>query len=171
MSSSELALVSPEVQDVPFLHSCYVSRDIRGSFQPCKKVSEEKVTCDVATSLDAHRFTFIVKQEMSAIGYAYGHYIPAFDHFEVGVTLLPSVRGKGIGTAVHAMLVKTMFGAYKARRLQAFVSTRNLAEIRVLTKCGFTKEGVLRRVGLLDGVWHDLAIYGLLASDRREVIP
>ncbi len=165
MSEIQLILAESTEHDVSFLHRCYTSKDIRGPFQPCRYISEERVKEEIEGSLDMRRFVFIVKQDMSAVGYAYAHYIPTFDHYEIGATLLPSMRDRGIGTAAHRLLVRQLFGAYGARRLHAFVSTENIAEITVLEKCGFVREGVLRKVGNLEGIWHNLVLYGFLSSE------
>jgi RimJ/RimL family protein N-acetyltransferase len=171
MQKIQLVLASPDRHDVVFLHDCFTSKDIRGSFQPCRNISVEKVMQEIIASADTRRFVFIVEQDANAIGYAYAHHIPAFDHYEIGATLLPSMRERGIGTLVHKMLLTRIFNVYKARRLHAFVSTKNIAEVKVLEACGFLREGVMRSGGILDGAWHDLAVYGLLFSDVWEVAP
>lgn len=170
MSDIKLVLAKPTKQNISFLHRCYTSRDIRGEFQPCRKISMEKVKWEVkGIRGSTRRFVFFVEQCGNAIGYAYAHYISAFDHYEIGVTLMPSARDKGIGTLVHQLLVRRMFKKHRARRLYALVSARNLAEINVLETCGFHREGVLREAGPLVGAWHDLVLYGFLSSEAKEL--
>lgn len=168
MSEIQLVLANLNERDVSFLHRCYTSREVRGLFQPCRNVSRENVAKEISSCCDIRRFVFIVRSGESDAGCAYAHYIQTYDHYEIGASLLPAMRGRGIGTAAHKLLIHRMFRTYEARRLHAIVSTRNCAEMKVLESCRFTREGVVRSAGFLDGVWHDLAFYGLLSSEFRE---
>jgi ribosomal-protein-alanine N-acetyltransferase len=53
--------------------------------------------------------------------------------------------GRGIATEAARLLIAHAFGLRHLRRLEAFVFAPNAASARVLEKCGFTLEGVLRR--------------------------
>ena len=56
------------------------------------------------------------------------------------------------------------------RRLQAEVDVRNAASRRMLEKCGYRQEGLIRQ-GKMVSVWCDYCIYGILASDASSSIP
>jgi RimJ/RimL family protein N-acetyltransferase len=61
-------------------------------------------------------------------------------------------------TAVRATS-EYIFGRFGIERLEAPVFERNPASMRVLEKCGFTHEGVLRRSVLKDGQLIDSVLY------------
>jgi len=151
-----------------FLLVCHNLPEIRGDFQPCKDVSRERLQEIILGKSERQATTYYIvhdQQHNRHVGYAYACYEKRFDQYEVGVTLIPSVRNMGVGTTAHVKLTECLVQQHGARRLQAFTSTRNGSEIRVLEKCNFVREGTLRRVGFLNGYWHDLAIYAILLKE------
>lgn len=88
--------------------------------------------------------------------------------WEIGALLAPEHRGKGVGTTAHQLLVQHLFQTTPVHRLCANTEVDNAAEQRVLEKCGFRREGVLRKAGFRGGAWRDVAVYALL---RDEVVP
>ena len=52
--------------------------------------------------------------------------------------------------------------ACNARRVTASCLAENLSSRRVLEKCGFTQEGLLKQHTWHDGQWKDCAVYGKL---------
>ena len=160
-----LVLATATNETVEFLSHCYTTPEIRGWFQPCRQVSPKDIREEVGTADAKRKLTFLVKEDGLPIGYAYARYVSALNHHEIGVTLTPSARGRGIGSATHQLLVNRLFGEYQARQLIAYVSTRNEAEKKALLHCGFRLEKTLRQAGRIGNEWHDLAIYGLLATE------
>lgn len=65
--------------------------------------------------------------------------------FQGGYWLDPDYQGKGIASAAIALVRDFLFTQCKALRIQAFVEPDNAPSVRVLEKCGFTREGLLRR--------------------------
>src|SRR5438067_1127135 len=61
----------------------------------------------------------------------------------IGALLAPDQRGRGVGTTAHRLLTSHLFDTTTAHRLCAFTEGDNVAEQRVLDKCGFVREGVL----------------------------
>ncbi|MFJ5708218.1 MULTISPECIES: GNAT family N-acetyltransferase [unclassified Streptomyces] len=87
-------------------------------------------------------------------------------NWSLAIGLVPSARGRGIGTTAQRLLVEYLFAHTRADRIQAWTDVANLAEQRALEKAGFVKEGVLRSAVWRDGRWNDLAIYSTLRSER-----
>jgi RimJ/RimL family protein N-acetyltransferase len=85
--------------------------------------------------------------------------------WEIGILLLPGVRGRGYGTQAHRLLARYLFTHTAVHRIWAATETDNLAEQRALEKAGFTREGVTRAAGWRDGGWRDGVIYSLLRTD------
>ena len=81
--------------------------------------------------------------------------------FDVGLTLLPEYRGRGIGTAAHRLLVEHLFAFTRVHRLEAFTDGENVAEQKTLERVGFQREGVMRQVTWRNGSWRDEVIYAL----------
>lgn len=80
--------------------------------------------------------------------------------------LLPDGRGRGLATAAVRLLAGWAFSAAGLDRLGALIEPDNRASAAVLHRCGFVKEGRLRRhMTAWDGSRVDCELYGLLAGD------
>ncbi len=71
--------------------------------------------------------------------------------FEIGYWLGESYWGRGIVSQAVKLVTAYAFRRYKPVRLQAGVSSWNLASARVLKKAGFKREAVLKRYILSRG--------------------
>ena len=89
--------------------------------------------------------------------------------YEIGLTVLPEHRGRGLGTAAHQQLVSHLFRFTTAHRLEAVTDAENLPEQRALERAGFALEGRRRQVYFQFGTWRDELMYGLLRSERVGV--
>ena len=70
--------------------------------------------------------------------------------------------GRGVMTAAVRGTVDYIFGQFDLVRLEAPVFEWNPASMRVLEKCGFVREGVLRRSVEKDGQIIDAVVYARL---------
>jgi RimJ/RimL family protein N-acetyltransferase len=86
-------------------------------------------------------------------------------YWELGIFILSTARGRGIGTAAQRLLPEYLFQTTLANRVQASTDVTNLAEQRALESAGFTREGVLRGFQYRRGEWHDLVMYSKLRGD------
>lgn len=87
---------------------------------------------------------------------------------DLGYWLAPDFWNKGLMTTAVGLFCEEMFSSSDVNRIQAEVFVPNVASCRVLEKCGFQKEGVLRQSVFKNGQFYDAAVYGLLASERGE---
>jgi len=62
-------------------------------------------------------------------------------------------------------VIQELFHLYKLVRLQAFAPVKMQGACRYAERLGFSMEGVLRKAGLYDNEYVDLAIYALLKED------
>jgi RimJ/RimL family protein N-acetyltransferase len=85
--------------------------------------------------------------------------------WNIGITLLPEWRGRGLGTEAQRGLADYLLATTPANRIEASTDVTNAAEQRALEKAGFTREGILRGAQFRDGGWHDLVLYSLLRDD------
>lgn len=79
---------------------------------------------------------------------------------EIAYDLAPAWWGKGIATAACAALCQWGFDQ-GLTRIEACVLLENRASARVLEKCGFTWEGLLRQARHADGIARDYRLYRL----------
>lgn len=92
---------------------------------------------------------------------------PAPGAWEIGVLILPEMRGRGAGAGAQRLLVEYLFSTTRAHRIWAGTEAENIAEQRALDRCGFKQEGRLRSTHFRDGLWRDSFIYGIVRDDLR----
>jgi RimJ/RimL family protein N-acetyltransferase len=72
------------------------------------------------------------------------HVLPALAQAQVGYSLRPEYRGRGLATRALRLVADWALTATPLARLAAGTSPENTASHRVLEKAGFTREGVIR---------------------------
>jgi phosphinothricin acetyltransferase len=83
---------------------------------------------------------------------------------EVSVYVAADARGRGIGTALLAALVKSS-EAGGVWTLEAGILPENEASVRMLERCGFRVVGRRERLGRMRGEWRDV-----LLLERRSTV-
>lgn len=86
----------------------------------------------------------------------------------VGYWLGRSHIGRGYMTDALREISRFSFEILGLHRLEAATQPANLPSIRVLERCGFTREGFARDYLKINGAWRDHALYGLVAGDATE---
>ena len=85
--------------------------------------------------------------------------------FQGGYWLLPAYWGKGLATRAMGMVADYLLLSCGARRIQALVEPQNIPSMRVLEKCGFRNEGLLRNYyPAKSGKLLDVHMYALTVS-------
>jgi ribosomal-protein-alanine N-acetyltransferase len=87
--------------------------------------------------------------------------------FELGYWLGAPFWGRGIATRVVALITRLAFDSHGALRVEAAPFARNAASRRVLVKNGFKFEGTHRCAAVKDGKIEDMAMYAVVAKDRK----
>ena len=72
---------------------------------------------------------------------------------------------QGYMTAALRVLLPALFGELNLHRIEAACIPSNAPSIRVLEKCGFTREGLARRYLCINGIWQDHLLFGMLHED------
>jgi RimJ/RimL family protein N-acetyltransferase len=90
---------------------------------------------------------------------------PGSDAWQIGIELIASARGMGLGTEAQRLVADYLFASTDLNRVEASTDVDNLPEQRSLEKAGYAREGVLRRAQLRRGTLHDLAYYSRLRND------
>lgn len=83
----------------------------------------------------------------------------------IGIGLVPSQRGRGIGTIAQRRLAELLHGR-GIHRVEASTDVANLAEQRALQNAGFTFEGVARGAQVRADGRHDLHVWSHVPSDH-----
>jgi [ribosomal protein S5]-alanine N-acetyltransferase len=81
---------------------------------------------------------------------------------EVGYWLAKPFWGRGIMTVVVQRACQHAFQEFGLAKITSHVFTHNPASARVLEKCGFEQEGLLRKHCLKDGIFIDARLFALL---------
>ena len=85
---------------------------------------------------------------------------------EIGYWLGRAFWNRGLATEAVAKCVEYAFDVRRLRRLEAYVFAPNVTSARVLEKCNFSREGVLREAVICrDGTVADAWLYALLRRD------
>ena len=85
----------------------------------------------------------------------------------VALRLGSAYQGRGYGTEALSEMTRFCFEKTELQRLWTKTDVRNLASRRILEKCGYTKEGLIRQ-GKMVNTWCDYYIYGILRTDMTE---
>jgi RimJ/RimL family protein N-acetyltransferase len=115
-------------------------------------------------SLNGYQKDWIIRKDgdlIGGIGLLYNH---GFDthNSEFGYWLATDFRGQGIMTICMSAFIEFVFSTTKIIRIEAHVFESNAASCRVLEKCGFSKEGYLRKLFEKDGEYLDAHLYAII---------
>ncbi|KAM7462813.1 hypothetical protein LguiA_030934 [Lonicera macranthoides] len=87
---------------------------------------------------------------------------------EIGYVLAYDYWGRGIATKAVKMVINEIFGVFpNLERIEGTVDVENMASQRVLDKCGFKREGVLRKYLIHKGKTIDMIMFSLLRTDPK----
>jgi RimJ/RimL family protein N-acetyltransferase len=86
---------------------------------------------------------------------------------EIGYWLGREWWGRGVATAAVTHFVPWVAQTFGFSRLFAEVFETNPASMRVLEKCGFRREGILRGHAFKDGRYLDQVVYGIVLDGAR----
>ena len=84
---------------------------------------------------------------------------------ELGYSFSREYWNRGYATQALKIVIDTVFRYLPVKRLEAQHDLRNPASGRVMQKCGFRQEGILRNRILNKGEYVDTALYAILRSD------
>jgi ribosomal-protein-alanine N-acetyltransferase len=104
------------------------------------------------------------------VSWSAGRYSGAGGFWEIGIALLPEMRGRGIGWRAQALLTDYLFQHTPVQRIQAGTHPDNIAEQKALLKAGFQLEGVIRAAEFRAGQWRDGLLYSRLRDDPAPEI-
>jgi ribosomal-protein-serine acetyltransferase len=84
---------------------------------------------------------------------------------EMGVFLVPPAQGRGLATRACSHMLDWVFRVRGLARVQWTNYPANTASAALARRLGMTREGLLRSVGVIDGVRHDNELWSILADE------
>ena len=85
-----------------------------------------------------------------------------FKRAELGYWISKKYRNEGIMSEAVTLTVKYAFSKLKLKRVHAFVEPSNKASIKVLEKCGFENEGLLKKFIKQNNRYKDMCIFAII---------
>ena len=161
--------------DVPWLVRWFNDVRFAGDYQhfPVQTTSNQLERQILERRLYGHEWVdFLVeKKDGTKIGWIV-HYVsvPNFGWIEIGYSIVPKERNKGYGTEAIQIITDYLFLTKDdITRIQAVVDIGNSASKRALEKCGYEKEGTLRRaMWNAAGRWTDGYLYSIIREEWKE---
>ena len=86
-------------------------------------------------------------------------------HAELAVVMCPACQGQGLGEEGIRLMLDFAFRQMNLNRVHLKVRSDNPQAIRCYEKCGFVREGCLRRHAFADGEYRDVLLMGILADE------
>jgi len=90
---------------------------------------------------------------------------------EIGYWVAPEARGTGVATRALALLSRWSVTDGGFERLDLQAATANIASLRVAERCGFVREGVLRRAWYRGDGRSDMVLFSLVPEDMGSFPP
>ena len=161
-------------KDAPQLFENAKDTDVgpHAGWKPHASVSESKQIIDML--FRANATWAIVEKEtgrvVGSIGLEPDRYRPGVESREMGYSLAKACWGRGYMTEAARRLIRYSFEELRLDVLMIRTGEANLRSQRVIEKCGFQYEGVLRRAyKMYDGAIREIKCYSMLAEEYREI--
>lgn len=159
-----------EANDLSQLHKLQIEIELQGPFLPVSMASETVLRREyekngfITESSEKH---LVVDAAGEIVGSIWAfRSVPYFDAIEVGFQIFrPSHRGRGFATEAVSLFVSYIFETKQINRIEARVAVENMASEKVITKSGFTLEGVCREAAFSKGKLHDMSLFAMLRSE------
>ena len=90
---------------------------------------------------------------------------------EIGYWVVPAARGQGVASRALVLLSRWAVTAGGLLRVDLQAASANTASIRVAERCGFVREGVLRRSWYRGPERTDMVLFSLLPEDMDPSLP
>ena len=118
--------------------------------------------------LDGSRAGFCIRGVDDATFYGFAaivHLDLAANEGEIGYTVAPAARGRGVSVRAVELLTRWGFADLGLERLELRIDITNAASERVAERAGYRRDGVLRSVHFKEGLRCDTGVWSRLRSD------
>jgi RimJ/RimL family protein N-acetyltransferase len=126
----------------------------------------------IFNSSDKILLAICLKENNDYIGNAYLTDIDWINRTAISGSLIGEKKywSKGLGTEARLLLNKFAFYERGINRIWAKVLEDNIASQKMLEKCGYKKEGLMRQAVYKNGTFKNLVIMSVLREDFDKVI-
>jgi len=159
--------------DLPTLAKVSGDSVARGEFNPSRITSPQAIRKrfqDNGFSSDEYEMLLICNESGDVIGDLVHFQAKRYSTArEIGWSIYdPANRNRGYATEAVTALIDYLFKSFPINRIECSTATQNHASIRLAQKCGFIREGVLRGLVFVGGVYLDDVVLSILRSDWEQ---
>ncbi|MEU6084534.1 GNAT family protein [Streptomyces sp. NPDC047108] len=171
MRGDKVELRARHEADVPVLHALHddVATRCREDSRPWQPIPADSPHSPFAVADPSDhvvRFSVVERDTQELAGAAQLGGIDLHNRSaNLGISVLPAFRGRGLGSDVVRVLCEYGFAVRGLQRLHVDTLADNAPMIAAATKAGFTIEGTLRRAAWVYGGFRDVVVLGLLADE------
>ncbi|WP_411964146.1 GNAT family N-acetyltransferase [Haloferax sp. YSMS24] len=169
IEGEKVQLRTVETDDIDFLHRLVNDPEVRRGIAAVDPVTKGNEREWVESRGESDDINFVICYDGNSVG-TIGLKPPDLiaGTVEVGYIVSPTNWGEGYATDAVRAICDYAFGERRMNKVYAKAFETNPASSRVLEKAGFTREGVLREEGFVDGEHVDVFRYGLLVDEWRD---
>ena len=163
MRQQENLIIRPvEERDLAFLQLAQ-TQGMRGSFQESQMESMARLRSQWETDgmLGEQFQMLMVELEGQPVGFVTAFFVRE-GMVRVGIQLDENCRGQRVGSRAFARLRDYLLEKFTLVRLEADTDVDNIAAQKMLERCGFRAEGVLRKYRFHHGSYHDSYLYSYI---------
>lgn len=163
MRQQENLTIRPvEERDLAFLQLAQ-TQGMRGSFQEAQMESMARLRSQwEKDGMLGEQFQMLmVKLEGQPVGFVTAFFVRE-GMVRVGIQLDENCRGQRVGSRAFALLRDYLLENFPLVRLEADTDVDNIAAQKMLERCGFRAEGVLRKYRFHHGSYHDSYLYSYI---------
>ena len=155
MRQQENLTIRPvEERDLAFLQLAQ-TQGMRGSFQEAQMESMARLRSQWEKQM------LMVELEGQPVGFVTAFFVRE-GMVRVGIQLDENCRGQRVGSRAFALLRDYLLENFPLVRLEADTDVDNIAAQKMLERCGFRAEGVLRKYRFHHGSYHDSYLYSYI---------
>lgn len=156
-----------DIYDVYEIFSCEETMNACG----IEAIGSQEEACALMEQLICGNELAIVHKETTTLIGTIGiiSYDETHERAEISFELQKEFRRFGYMTEALEALVQALFVFGSIHRIEAFTSKANKTSMKLLSKIGFTREGLLRKRNLLNNVFEDCYVYAILKNDQGGI--
>lgn len=163
MRQQENLTIRPvEERDLAFLQLAQ-TQEMRGHFQEAQMESMARLRSQWEKDgmLGSQFQMLMVELEGQPVGFVTAFFVRE-GMVRVGIQLDENCRGQRVGSRAFALLRDYLLENFPLVRLEADTDVDNIAAQKMLERCGFRAEGVLRKYRFHHGSYHDSYLYSYI---------